>query len=126
MVEMQRANPWSAALFSSPKIRRVLGDATELLPAVAAASFDAVLHDPPTAAMSGELYSEAFYRELARILRPGGALFHYIGDPTSQASGKLFRGVAARLRDAGFDAVRTNRDAFGITAVAGRLETEMD
>jgi len=34
MVELQRANPWSRQLFDDPKITRLLGDATEVLPAL--------------------------------------------------------------------------------------------
>ena len=44
-------------------------------------------------------------------------LYHYVGDPSSKASGKLFKGILERLREAGFDA-KTNKRAYGITAVA--------
>ena len=58
MVEIQRANPWSELLFEpSSKIRRLLGEATTLLPQLPAASFDFVIHDPPANALAGELYS---------------------------------------------------------------------
>lgn len=118
MVAMQRANPWSAELFDDPKITRLRGDATELLPRIPDGRFDAAVHDPPTQSMSGELYSLALYTELARVLRPNGALFHYIGDPASKASGRLFKGVAERLREAGF-ATTVAPQAFGIVGVAG-------
>jgi len=117
MVELQRANPWSRQLFDDPKITRLLGDATEVLPALPEGYFDAAVHDPPANAMSGELYSLEVYRALRRLLRPGGVLFHYVGDPASKASGRLFKGVLQRLREAGFDA-KTTPAAYGITAVA--------
>ena len=50
------------------------------------------------------------------MLRPNGVLFHYIGDPDSSASGRLFRGVGTRLREAGF-APSVAREAYGIRAV---------
>ena len=124
MVEMQRANPWSRELFAdaatpaSAKITRALADATELLPCLPDGAFDACVHDPPANALSGELYSAAFYSELRRVLRPGGVLFHYIGDPSSAASGKLFKGITERLREAGFEAVKASKKAYGIAAVA--------
>jgi len=117
MVELQRANPWSRQLFDDPKITRLLGDAAEVLPALPEGYFDAAVHDPPANAMSGELYSLEMYRALRRLLRPGGVLFHYVGDPASKASGRLFKGVLQRLREAGFDA-KTTPAAYGITAVA--------
>ena len=117
MVYLQRANPYSRALFEDAKIRRLLGDATEVLPALPESYFDYCIHDPPANAMSGELYSLEFYQQLRRVLRNGGVLFHYIGDPSSKASGKLFRGVLERLREAGFEA-KTAAEAYGITATA--------
>lgn len=115
MVRMQDANPWSADL-RGPKVERYLGDATALLPLIPDASFDAICHDPPAQAMSGELYSAEVYAHFARILKPSGALYHYIGDPDSKASGKLFRGVAERLRGVGLEP-SVSRAAYGITAV---------
>jgi len=117
MVRMQRANPWSAALFTHPKVSRRLGDAAALLPDAPSRSFDAVCHDPPSLEAAGELYSGAFYAELRRVLRRGGALYHYIGDPASRTAGRHFRGVLERLRSAGFDA-RTVPGAFGVSAIA--------
>jgi SAM-dependent methyltransferase len=90
MVRIQDANPWSAGLWG-PKVERYLGDAVDLLPHIPAGSFDAICHDPPAQAMSGELFSQEVYAHFARILTPSGALYHYIGDPDSRASGKLFR-----------------------------------
>ena len=116
MVYLQRANPWSSDLFDDGKIRRLLGDATEVLPALPAGHFDAIIHDPPANAMSGELYSLRFYSELRRVLRPGGMLYHYIGDPSSKASGKLFKGIHERLREAGFASSSTDKQAYGIVA----------
>lgn len=121
MVEMQRANPWSAQLFDSPKVHRLLGDATDVLPALEDGSFDCCVHDPPANSLAGELYSLAVYKELRRVLRRGGVLFHYIGDPGSKASGKLFRGISERLQAAGFD-TKIVPQAYGILAKS-RSET---
>ena len=117
MVRMQRANPWSAALFTHPKVSRRLGDAAVLLPDAPSRFFDAICHDPPSLEAAGELYSGAFYAELRRVLRRGGALYHYIGDPSSRTAGRHFRGVLERLRRAGFDA-RTVPGAYGVAAIA--------
>ena len=47
---------------------------------------DAVLHDPPRFGIAGELYSQSFYDQLARVLRPRGRLFHYTGTPNKLTS----------------------------------------
>ena len=69
------------------------------------AAFDAVLHDPPRFGIAGDLYAQAFYDQLARVLRRGGRLFHYTGSPNRLTSGRDVPGeVARRLRKAGFRA----------------------
>jgi uncharacterized protein len=66
---------------------------------------DALLHDPPRFGIAGELYSQAFYDQLARVLRRGGRLFHYTGSPNKLTSGRdVPREVATRLEKAGFSA----------------------
>ena len=118
MVSMQRANPWSAELFSHEKVTRLLGDATDILPELPDGEFAFIVHDPPANSLSGELYSLEFYSELRRVLKSGGTLYHYVGDPSSKASGRLFKGILERLREAGFADARKAKEAYGIVATA--------
>ncbi len=111
-----QANPWSRELFTNPKITRVMGDAYELVTTFTNESFSHIMHDPPTFKLAGELYSGAFYRELYRILKRGGRLFHYVGDPNSKASGGVTRGVTRRLQEASFSRVAGRADAYGVVA----------
>ena len=113
---MARLNPWSQELFTNPKITRLLGDACEVVPEFASESFSRIVHDPPTFSLAGELYSGVFYRELYRVLKRGGRLFHYIGDPNSKASGGVTRGVLRRLQEAGFARVVRRPEAYGVVA----------
>jgi len=50
------------------------------------------------------------------VLKRGGRLFHYIGDPNSKASGNVTKGVMRRLQDAGFKRVVRRPEAFGVVA----------
>lgn len=111
-----RQNPWSQELFANPHITQVMGDVCEVVPTFVGESFDRIIHDPPTFALAGELYSGAFYRELYRILKRGGRLFHYVGDPDSKASGGVTRGVMRRLQEAGFSRVVRRSEAYGVVA----------
>jgi uncharacterized protein len=119
---LRRLNPWSPideGEGADPRLQLIAGDVTAVLPTLATASFDAVLHDPPRFGIAGELYSQRFYGELARVLCPGGRLFHYTGRPNRLSSGRdLPKEVIARLQRAGFaraevvgDGVLAVRDA---------------
>ena len=112
---LRSLNPWSPAAGSGLELSA--GDAALEIQRLPAASVDAVLHDPPRFSIAGELYSQAFYDQVARVLRRRGRMFHYTGTPNALASGRdLPREVARRLRRAGFD-VRAAQD--GLLAVRG-------
>ena len=67
--QMCRMNPWSQGLFAGG-VTQLIGDAAELVASFEDQSFDRILHDPPTFALAGDLYSTEFYTNLARILTP--------------------------------------------------------
>jgi predicted methyltransferase len=114
--EMARMNPWSQPLFSSPKVTRIIGDSFEEIKRFRDSSFTSIIHDPPTMALAGDLYSGEFYRQAFRVLQERGRMFHYIGDPKSAAGSKVTRGVVKRLHDAGFNKVIPLEKAFGVVA----------
>jgi predicted methyltransferase len=99
---LRELNPWSPR--PGGALELVAGDVTLHVGALADATFDAVLHDPPRFGIAGELYSAAFYAELARVLVPRGRLFHYTGTPNRLTSGRdVPQEVSRRLQAAGFD-----------------------
>jgi predicted methyltransferase len=115
-IEIARCNPWSQALFDNSAIEQVIGDAWEVVETLEDGRFSRIIHDPPTFALAGDLYSGEFYAELRRVLKPRGRLFHYIGDPDSPSVKRVQRGVIRRLQEAGFDRVVEARAAFGVVA----------
>jgi len=102
---LRRLNPWSPEGGDEADARLTIenADVAARIGELASASFEAVLHDPPRFGIAGELYSQAFYDELARVLKPRGRLFHYTGTPNRLTSGRdVPNEVANRLRRAGF------------------------
>jgi predicted methyltransferase len=82
-----------------------------------AESFNTIIHDPPAQALCRtDLYGLEFYCDLRRILATNGQLFHYIGNPSSKESGRLYSGVIDRLLKAGFKTVQKVDSAFGVRA----------
>ncbi len=104
---LRTLNPWSpdpASAQAGGRLELSQGDVSLEITGIASASVDALLHDPPRFGIAGELYSQAFYDQLARVLRKGGRLFHYTGTPNRLTSGRdVPREVATRLGKAGFD-----------------------
>jgi len=103
---LRQVNPWSPdPEASGGRMELNCGDVEHAVATLADQSFEAILHDPPRFGIAGELYSLAFYRQLARVLRRGGRLFHYTGAPNRLSSGRdVPREVVRRLESAGFKA----------------------
>jgi predicted methyltransferase len=105
---LRTLNPWSPdpdADASGGRLRLTHADVSQAIAQIADTSVDALLHDPPRFGIAGELYSQTFYDQLARVLRRGGRMFHYTGSPNKLTSGRdVPREVAKRLEKAGFKA----------------------
>lgn len=103
---LRTLNPWSPdpdASASGGRLQLSHADVSQAIVQIADASMDALLHDPPRFGIAGELYSQAFYDQLARVLRRSGRLFHYTGSPNKLTSGRdVPREVEKRLKKAGF------------------------
>jgi len=113
---LRAQNPWSNDL-GNKGIEQRQGSSYELVPEMPAASFDSVIHDPPRFSLAGELYSEEFYRQIFRVLRNGGQLFHYTGNPHVIKKGSSFvDGVIRRLEAAGFKNVVKVEHLMGVSA----------
>ena len=103
---LRTLNPWSPDPEASQgRLQLAHEDVSRAIAQLPDAAFDAALHDPPRFGIAGELYSQAFYDQLARVLKRGGRLFHSTGAPNRLTSGRdVPREVAKRLERAGFKA----------------------
>ncbi len=103
VIWLRGLNPWSPP----PEERLALtqGDILRHIEQMPAASYDAALHDPPRFGIAGDLYSQSFYDQLLRVLKPRGRLFHYTGSPNKLTSKRdVPSEVLGRLGRAGFNA----------------------
>ncbi len=119
VIWLRSLNPWSpdhaGAQDQASRLTLHHADIAERIPALPSASMDAILHDPPRFGIAGELYSQAFYDQLARVIKPRGRLFHYTGAPNKLTSRRdVPNEVATRLQRAGFS---TALDGDGVIAI---------
>lgn len=113
-------NPWSWRL-SDARITILHNDVTEAIHYLPEGYFDRVIHDPPRLTSStGDLYSRRFYGELYRVMKPGGILFHYTGEPGKLRRINLPGRVASRLKETGFIVKYYDGRARGVVAVRPR------
>ncbi|MEN3014744.1 MAG: methyltransferase domain-containing protein [bacterium] len=102
VIELAKINPYSKNLFTSRYITLIIGDIYEL--DFKDEMFDFIIHDPPRLSKSsGLLYSDDIYYKFYRILKPGGALYHYVGNPGKKYRRKdILHRVSHRLSIIGF------------------------
>jgi predicted methyltransferase len=108
VIWLRSLNPWSPDhRWSAQPIKDLTlinDDITKRIVMLPDRTYDAILHDPPRFGIAGELYSQEFYRQLARVIRRRGRLFHYTGSPNKLTTARSVPNeVAARLRRAGFE-----------------------
>lgn len=113
VIWLRSLNPWSPAAGGALSLSQA--DIAERITTLPAGSVDAILHDPPRFGIAGELYSQTFYDQLARVIKPRGRLFHYTGAPNRLTSRRdVPNEVATRLQRAGFG---TELNGDGVVAI---------
>ena len=115
VIEIAKYNPWSKELFNNKKISILKTDVFEEIKIFKSSMFDAIIHDPPRLSLASELYSLDFYRQLSRVLKNKGKLYHYTGSPGSKnRKVNLAGNVSKRLKQAGFRNIQ--KAHYGLTA----------
>ena len=115
VIEIAKLNPWSQELFGNKKISILKTDIFEEIKVFKSGMFDAIIHDPPSLSLASALYSLEFYRQLFRVLKKDGKLYHYTGNPGSKSRNiNLPSNVKKRLKTAGFVGVEGAH--FGLIA----------
>ncbi|PUA31889.1 MAG: hypothetical protein B9J98_05190 [Candidatus Terraquivivens tikiterensis] len=118
VLELARINPWSRGL-SEEGVEVILGDVYEVVDSFDR-EFDVIIHDPPRFSLAGHLYSADFYKKLAAVLKPGGVLVHYVGQPGMKRGIRIQVGVMRRLREAGFSVLFDERSMSVVARPLGR------
>jgi hypothetical protein len=116
VIKIAKQNEFSRELFENPKIELIIGDAFEVVNNFNNGSFNFIIHDPPRFSLAPELYSQDFYNKLFRVLKKGGKMFHYTGEPGKLYGKNFIQGIAKRLLLAGFRKIVKVKEAKGLVA----------
>lgn len=118
VIKIAMLNPWSYTLFNNPSIHKIIGDSFYIIDTFPTNLFDTIIHDPPRHGSAGHLFSLEFYRKVARVIKTGGKMFHYTGEPrTRYRSVNTRRGIKERLRTAGFVKIVYHPLVLGFTCI---------
>ena len=116
VLEIAKYNPWSQELFNNKKISILKTNVFDEIKVFKSQMFDVVIHDPPRLTLATELYSLEFYKQVFRVLKNNGKLYHYTGSPGSKFRHiNLIGNVSKRLKQAGFKNIEEVH--YGLKAV---------
>ena len=116
VLEIAKYNPWSKELFNNKKISVLKTNVFDEIKVFKSSMFDIVIHDPPRLSLATELYSLDFYKQIFRVLKNNGKLYHYTGSPGSKNRNvNLVGNVSKRLKQAGFK--NTEKVHYGLKAM---------
>lgn len=109
-------NPYSKELFTNKKIKLHQESVFSGIKKLQSNYFDKILHDPPTISFAKELYSDEFYRELFRVIKKGGILYHYCPNPGKTKGTHYYPTLIKMLSRNGFSECKYNPKSSGVTA----------
>jgi hypothetical protein len=102
IIALRRYNPWSREYLEDDSVEKIAGDAATEINEFDRGYFDAILHDPPRFTLAEELYSGEFIARMIEVLRSGGILCFYTGEPYRASKGTTFiDNLTKRIRKLG-------------------------
>ena len=115
--EIAQFNPYSEELYNNNKITLTMEDVFEAITKFPNQHFDRILHDPPTFKYAENLYDQSFHKELYRVLKKGGILYHYCPNPKKLKGTMFHPRIVRQLKRAGFTLAIYKPESSGIKAV---------
>lgn len=115
IIEIAKYNPWSKELFANKNIKIFHNDISKEIKNLRSEFFNNIIHDPPSFKICSELYTGDFYKELYRVLKQKGEMYHYIGSPGAKKGVNIEKGVINRLRNVGFKLIRRVANGVVVT-----------
>lgn len=108
VIEIAKLNPYSEELFKNKNIKIIISDFTEEVKKFNDNSFDNIILDAGTPRSSGYFFSLNNYKEVFRVLKENGKLYHYIPKHHLKKGRDFIAEVTERIKNAGFKIKENN------------------
>jgi len=108
-----KMNPLSRGLFQPGNILIEKKDVNLAINEIKSYTFDCIIHDPPTFKISPELFSEQFYKEMFRVLKEKGKVFHYAPLYKVKQGFDFPKKIKEKLKKTGFKNISYSQRAGG-------------
>ena len=113
VIEIAKLNPYSQELFNSRNIKRILGNICGDIKKFKEKEFNFVILDGGSVKGSEEFFSLENYKEVFRILKHDGKLYHYVPNHQIKRGRDFATEIISRLQKSGFrDIFRDKEGSF--------------
>ena len=119
VIETAKLNPYSKDLFNNKKIKRIIGNICEEIKKFENKEFNFVILDGGSVKGSEDFFSLENYKEVFRVLKSNGKLYHYVPQHQIKRGRDFATEVISRLKKAGFHKIF--RDEEGSYLIAQKL-----
>lgn len=116
VIELTKVNPYSMGLYENKNIILHNEDVCFGIKNFKNEYFDEIIHDPPTFKLNPALYHPDFYKELYRVLKHRGVLYHYAPNPDKMKGRQFYNLIIKGLRNAGFCNIKYKETSSGVRA----------
>lgn len=113
-LKMCKYNPFSQDLFKFTNLKIIEQDVFKGIKQFSNNYFDRISHDPPKHQYAPLLYSRDFYKEMFRVLKPEGVMFHYLYPICTPHGKQFFENTKTRLEEVGFIVSDYDEDSSGV------------
>ena len=116
VLEVAKLNPYSQELFKNKNIKSIVGNLVEEIKEFKDKEFDNIIFDAGTVKSSDAFFSLNNYREVYRVLKNEGRLYHYLPRHQIKIGRDFASEIIARLKKAGFKKIYRNKEGSYIIA----------
>ena len=116
VIEIAKLNPYSLEIYEKKNIKQINADFTKEVKKFKTNEFDNIILDAGTVHQSGDFFSTNNYKEVYRVLKPNGKLFHYLPQSGIMRGRDYIGEIIKRLKTLDFKNITRDDESSSIEA----------